>query len=203
MNLSDVTLRKRFDQLFPPGRGGNDSIDKRAQLQPSTVDLRLGNVFYRLRPNTILPASASRVDPMADSSDDYFERIEVPNGTPFVMTPGASGFVLGTTLEYVAVPNDLVGLVDGRSSYGRWGLRIHSTAGLIDAGFCGTITLEISLDSNFELVLYPGDRVCQIRFEMLDTPCALPYGHEERSSKYMHQEGTTPSRLNEDRYSHE
>lgn len=193
MNLSDTTINWRFDQLFPPGKGDNDTIDRKMQVQPSTVDLRLGRVFYRMKhPNTVLP-SKRPINPRSAQASDYFERYEVAEGSPFVMHPGPGGFVLGATMEHVAVPHDLVGFVDGRSSYGRWGLRIHSTAGLIDAGFQGIITLEISLDSHFELEIYPGDRICQIRFEKLDLPSNRPYGHESRKSKYQNQAGVTPS----------
>lgn len=191
MNLSDTTIHWKFDTIFPPGKGGNDTINRNEQVQPSTVDLRLGNVFYVMKDEEAMVRR--RVNPKIDLASEFFERVEVPEGRPFVMKPGPSGFVLGATMEYVAVPPDLVGFVDGRSSYGRWGLRIHSTAGLIDAGFRGIITLEISLDSVYELEIYPGDRICQIRFEKLDQPCRRPYGHETRRSKYQNQAGATPS----------
>lgn len=191
MNLSDTTINWLFDRLFPPGKGANDTIDRNVQVQPSTVDLRLGNVFYVMHDEE---SPVRRIaDPKRDLAESFFRRVEIPDGQPFVMKPGASGFVLGSTMEYVSVPEDLVGFVDGRSSYGRWGLRIHSTAGLIDAGFSGIITLEISLDSVYGLAIYPGDRICQIRFEKLDQPSRRPYGHSSRRSKYQNQAGTTPS----------
>lgn len=197
MNLCDTTIKWRLGELFPPGMGENDSINRDVQIQPSTVDLRLGSVFYRMKDpayvGDALDAQTRVINPRNSKAEDFFVRHTVPPGQPFVLKPGPSGFVLGATMEYVNVPKDLVGFVDGRSSYGRWGLRIHSTAGLIDAGFQGIITLEISLDSVFELEIYPGDRICQIRFEMLDMPANRPYGHGSRKSKYQNQSNTTPS----------
>jgi dCTP deaminase len=195
MNLSDTTIKWHFDTLFPAGKGDNDSIDRNKQIQPSTVDLRLGRIFYRMADTA---RTNTRINPRIAVADDFFRCEEVEGGKPFVLKPGPENFVLGQTMEYVSVPDALVGFVDGRSSYGRWGLRIHSTAGLIDAGFQGIITLEISLDSVYEMEIYPGDRICQIRFEQLDQPARRPYGHESRGSKYQGQVGTTPSRSNKD-----
>lgn len=195
MNLSDTTIKWRWQDLFPAGHGENDSIDKDVQIQPSTVDLRLGRVFYVRKDPMLTPGM---IDPRTSDSTKYFERIEMEEGKPIVMYPGPAGFMLGQTMEYVSIPPDLVGFVDGRSSYGRWGLRIHSTAGLIDAGFRGIITLEISLDGQHLMELHPGERICQIRFEKLDQPSRRPYGHETRRSKYQNQTGTTPSLSNKD-----
>lgn len=197
MNLSDTTIKWRWDTLFPPDKGANGSIDKNVQIQPSTVDLRLGNVFFVPKDQSEYP-SAYGVDPRTAKAEDYYERMEVEDGKSLLMYPGPGGFILGQTMEYVSIPHDLVGFVDGRSSYGRWGLRIHSTAGLIDAGFQGIITLEISLDGRHRMQLTPGERICQIRFEMLDMPTNRPYGHESRRSKYQNQTGVTPSLSNKD-----
>lgn len=139
------------------------------------------------------------IDPRNSDPKQYFHQEAVPEGHPFIVYPGTKGFVLGATMEYVVVPSDLVAFVDGRSSYGRWGLRIHSTAGLIDAGFQGVITLEISLDNQHPMYLYPGDRICQIRFEKLDYPARRPYGDSGRRSKYQNQGSAVPSLSSKDR----
>lgn len=191
MNLSDSTIISRFDELFPSGKGDNDNIDIEAQVQPSTVDLRLGSRFLVLSQNLLSETRA--IDPRTADPNHYFKSFFVPEGGYFEMSPGSSNLVLGETKEYVAVPNGLVAFVDGRSSFGRWGLRIHSTAGLIDTGFRGIITLEMSLDNGWPLRLYPGDRICQIRFETLDRNATRPYGDPSRKSKYMDQTETTLS----------
>jgi dCTP deaminase len=191
MNISDTTILARANELFPPDDPGNQTIDWDVQLQPSTVDLRLDNIFYVQK--MAVHTEQRRIDPRTADGSEYFVRKTLPTGEPFVMQPGPHNFILGSTMEFVQVPTDMVAFVDGRSSYGRWGLRIHSTAGLIDAGFRGKITLEISLDSRYELVLHPGDRICQIRFETLDYAATRPYGHASRKSKYQNQAGAVPS----------
>lgn len=107
-------------------------------------------------------------------------------------------FMLATTKEYVKVPDDLVARVEGRSSLGRLGLTMHITAGYIDPGFEGNITLEIANLSNSSIRLYPNQRVCQIVFETMTTPSEIPYGHPSRNSKYMGQTGIECSRIHED-----
>lgn len=188
MNLSDTSIRQRFDELFPKGKGANDSIDPGA-VQPSTVDLRLGSSFY-----TMSKCSFSVVDPKKDNPANYFTETAPENGD-FIIRPGS--LVLATTMEVISIPRDLVAFVDGKSSYGRWGLVIHSTAGLIDSGFEGAITLEMSLLGSYALRLHPGDYICQVRFEKLDRDCSIPYGDRKRNSKYMGQETTTLSRLHQ------
>jgi len=190
MNISDGTIKSRLLELFPSGMAGNDTIDVEKQLQPSTLDLRLGNVFYTMKTS----GTSAAVLPTHTDPEEYFDRTVVD--TQFLIQPGT--FVLAQTMECVRVPDDLVGFVDGRSSYGRWGLRVHSTAGLIDAGFCGVITLEMATDIPYPLALIPGERVCQIRFEQLDRAAERPYGHHSRKSKYQHQHHTTLSRAAKD-----
>ena len=117
--------------------------------------------------------------------------IEDP-GEPFVVHPG--DFVLGVTLEKVKLPNDIVARVEGRSSLGRLGIIVHSTAGFIDAGFEGTITLEITNINNVPVALYPGMRVCQLAFETMSSPAEVPYG-DKKSAKYQGQDMPVESRL--------
>jgi dCTP deaminase len=195
MNLSDRTLKQMMPTLFPHDKGANASIDFEKQIQPSTIDLRLGNVFWRSNSAPFSP-DPRIVDPRVSDPTEFFKRIEVGDGDYMIMDP-FKGVMMAQTMEYVCVPNNMVGFVDGRSSYGRWGLRIHSTAGLIDAGFQGIITLEIALDSQTLMKLWPGDRICQIRFEQLDAECERPYGPARRS-KYHGQQTAELSRSSED-----
>ncbi len=187
MNICDRTIKKMMPELFPPDMGENSSIDFDKQIQPSTIDLRLGRVFWEMR-RTLYNKHLDPIDPRTSDPLRYFDKTEADT---FELLPG--GFVLAQTMEFISVPENMVAFVDGRSSYGRWGLRIHSTAGLIDAGFRGIITLEIAMDSAFPMILHAGDRICQVRFELLDEKCEKPYG-PERSSKYHGQSATQLSR---------
>ena len=103
-------------------------------------------------------------------------------------------FVLGSTVERVRLPDDLVGRLEGKSSLGRLGLLIHSTAGFVDAGWDGHLTLELSNVANLPITLYPGMKIGQISFLRMTTPAAVPYGSAGLGSKYQHQRGPTPSR---------
>ena len=122
------------------------------------------------------------------------ELIEIPDGSdqPFMLHPGE--FVLGSTLERICVPDDLVGRVEGKSSLGRLGLLIHSTAGFIDAGFDGHITLELANVASLPITLYPGMKIGQVSFMQMTTPADNPYGNGASGSKYQGQRGPTPSR---------
>jgi dCTP deaminase len=120
------------------------------------------------------------------------ELVEVPEGEAFMLHPGE--FALGSTLERVAVPNDLVARVEGKSSLGRLGLVIHSTAGFIDAGFDGHVTLELANLANLPITLYPGMKIGQISFIKMTSPAENPYGSGAKGSKYQGQRGPTPSR---------
>ena len=121
------------------------------------------------------------------------EEIKVPEGDAFIIHPNE--FALATTAEYVKLPDDIVARVEGRSSIGRLGVTMHVTAGFIDPGFEGNITLEISNIGAMPVALYPGQRVCQIVFETMTTPSELPYGHPDRNSKYMGQTKPESSRV--------
>jgi dCTP deaminase len=125
---------------------------------------------------------------------DLTELVEIPvdGDEAFMLHPGE--FVLGSTFERIAVPADLVGRVEGKSSLGRLGLLIHSTAGFIDAGFDGHITLELANVASLPITLYPGMKIGQVSFMQMTTPADKPYGAGASGSKYQGQRGPTPSR---------
>ena len=132
---------------------------------------------------------------MADVKKDMTglnELVEIPQDGVFMLHPGE--FVLGSTLERIAVPNDLVARIEGKSSLGRLGLLIHSTAGFIDAGFDGHITLELANVASLPITLYPGMKIGQVSFMTMTTPADKPYGSGASGSKYHGQRGPTPSR---------
>lgn len=160
-------------------------------VHASSMDLRLGNVFklYEHSKFAIL-------DPKnAETFSGNMRTITVTGGEPFIVQPGE--FVLGVTQEKITVPDDLVVRVEGRSSLGRLGIIIHSTAGFVDPGFSGTITLEISNLNRLPVALYPGMRVCQIAFEQMTSPAEMPY-HKKPGSKYQGQQLPEESRLSQD-----
>lgn len=154
----------------------------RSNVEPASVDLRLGSDFKSVKGKSVA----------ALSDDDPFNYIEKQ---PPVTLP-QEGFMLATTYERVEIPNTLVAHVLGRSSLGRMGVSVHQTAGYIDPGFAGQITLELSNHGPAPVRLRPGDRICQIVFEELSSPAASPYGHE--GSQYQDQSGATPSRMSFD-----
>jgi dCTP deaminase len=162
------------------------------QIQPSSVDLRIGSEFKGFR---IIRKPC--IDPL-DKSDleSYMESFHLAQGEPFIIHPGE--FALATTYERVKLPDDLVARVEGRSSMGRLGITMHVTAGYIDPGFQGKITLEISNIGKMPVALYTGQRVCQIVFETMTSPSQRPYGHPERDSKYMGQDSPVTSKIKQD-----
>lgn len=209
MILSDTTIRYRlgFDEGPPTDPRQTLLIepldDPELQIQPASVDLRLGNSFKRfVGPYPPLPDGQVHILPhghkpealplrthwdkhMEDHEDRY--RFELASGE----------FALGTTHERVKLPTDLVGRVEGRSSLGRIGLLVHATAGFIDPGFEGHITLELYNLNPHPLLLEPGTRICQISFHQMSSPAARPYG-SERGSKYQGQSSVTGSRMHAD-----
>jgi dCTP deaminase len=156
------------------------------QVQPASVDIRLGKTFLVFRNHT-----ADSIDPFA-LPEGLMETVTVEGQTPFVLHPGE--FVLGTTLERVGLPHDLVSRVEGKSSLGRLGLLIHATAGFVDPGFLGQITLELSNVAPLPIKLWPGMRIGQLSFQRLDAAALRPYGHPDLNSKYHGQEGPVGSR---------
>lgn len=181
MILSDRTLREAIAE----GRVVIEPHDP-ALIQPSSIDVRLDRYFRVFRNHT-----AGVIDVKQDQTG-MTELIETAPDGVFMLHPGE--FVLGSTLERVAVPDDLVGRVEGKSSLGRLGLLIHSTAGFIDAGFDGHVTLELANVASLPITLYPGMKIGQISFMTMTTPAEHPYGKGAQGSKYQGQRGPTPSR---------
>lgn len=181
MILSDVTIR----EALAAGRIVIDPMMEGA-LQPSSVDLRIDRYFRVFRNDT-----TPYIDPK-EPQEDLTELVEVEDGNAFILHPGE--FVLASTLERIALSDDLVGRLEGKSSLGRLGLLIHSTAGFVDAGWDGHLTLELSNVSNLPIALYPGMKIGQISFLAMTTPAAHPYGSDAAGSKYQGQRGPTPSR---------
>lgn len=158
------------------------------QIQPASVDLRLAAEFLVYK-----PAQVACLDPRdAGTLGAATERITVPEGDAFILHPGE--FALGSTIERVSIPTDLVARVDGRSSIGRLAVVIHATAGFIDPGFEGQITLELSNLGRIPVRLYPGMRIAQIVLHELTSPVDRPYG-AGRGSHYHGQTGPQASRI--------
>ena len=170
----------------------NPLTNPKVQIQPSSVDLRIGREFKGFR---IIRKPC--IDPMDQSDlESYMESFYIDEGEPFIIHPGE--FALATTYETIKLPHDLVARVEGRSSMGRLGVTMHVTAGYIDPGFQGKITLEISNIGKMPVALYSGQRVCQIVFETMTSPSERPYGHPERDSKYMGQKSPVTSKIKHD-----
>lgn len=183
--LSDKTIKEYLEE----GKIVIDPLKDEQQIQPSSIDMRLGDefkVFKVIRKPYIDPKDEEDIA-------EYMESSTVPEGEAFIIHPNE--FALATTQEYVKVPDDLVARVEGRSSMGRLGVTMHVTAGYVDPGFEGRITLEISNIGAMPVALYPGQRVCQLVFETMTTPAELPYGHPKRNSKYMKQLKPESSRV--------
>ncbi|HSK23231.1 MAG TPA: dCTP deaminase [Egicoccus sp.] len=182
MILSDRDLRAAMET----GRLRIEPLGENA-IQPSSIDLRIGSEF-RVFANNRYPYIDVR-KPM----DDLTELVTVDDpDEPFILHPGE--FVLGTTLETVTIPDDMVARLEGKSSLARLGLLIHSTAGFVDAGWSGHLTLELSNVANLPITLYPGMKIGQLAFFPLTSPAEHPYGSSEIGSKYQGQRGPTPSR---------
>jgi len=179
--LSDRTIARLIDE----GRIVIDPYDG-TLLQPSSVDVRVDR-FFRVFHNARYPY----ID-VKEPQEELTELVEVAGEQPFILHPGE--FVLGSTLERVVLPDDLVARLEGKSSLGRLGLLIHSTAGFIDPGFDGHVTLELSNVANLPITIYHGMKIGQISFVQLSEPAEKPYGSGDLGSKYQGQMGPTPSR---------
>ena len=182
MVLSDRTIKAEI-------AAGRIVIDPYSDslVQPSSIDVRVDRKF-RVFHNARYPYIDVR-QPM----DDLTELVEVSDEEPFILHPGE--FVLGQTLERVTLPIDLVARLEGKSSLGRLGLLIHSTAGFVDSGFSGNLTLELSNVANLPITIYHGMPIGQISFMRMDGPVERPYGGGEAGSKYQGQAEPTPSRF--------
>ena len=188
MILSDGDIKERLekgDLVIDP------ILDPEMQIQPTSVDMRLDNEFvvYRL-------SSVPVIDPKdPETIQKYTERVRVEDGDFFTLHPGE--FVLGSTFEWVKIPNDLVARVEGRSSIGRLAVVVHATAGFIDPGFEGKITLELSNLGRLAVKLYPGMRISQIVMHEMKNAAERPYG-PARGSKYLGQDRPEASRIGVD-----
>ena len=189
MILSDVDILRRLedgDLVVEP------LDDPDIQIQPASVDLRLGREFLEFQ-----HANIPCIHPNAEQEvDEYVELTEVEEGGEYILHPG--DFVLGTTHERVEIPDDLIAHVEGRSSLGRLAIVVHATAGLADPGYKGQITLELSNLGTAPVALTPGMRISQLTFTELKTPADRPYG-AERGSKYQDQSGPQASKIQGDR----
>ncbi len=181
MLLSDRDILSEIDAK----RVALDPFDQ-AMVQPSSVDVRLDR-FFRVFENHRYP----HIDPSADQPD-LTRQVEPAGEEPFILHPGE--FVLGSTYEVVTLPDDVAARLEGKSSLGRLGLLTHSTAGFIDPGFSGHVTLELSNVANLPIKLYPGMKIGQICVLQLTSPAEHPYGSDKYGSRYQGQRGPTPSR---------
>ena len=181
MLLSDRDIRLEISH----GRVGLDPWDP-AMVQPSSVDVRLDR-YFRLFDNHKYPV----IDP-AQEQPELTRLVDVGPDGHFVLHPGE--FVLGATYEFVTLPDDIAARLEGKSSLGRLGLLTHSTAGFIDPGFAGHVTLELSNMATLPIKLYPGMKIGQLCFFRLSSPAEHPYGSAATGSHYQGQRGPTPSR---------
>ena len=181
MLLSDRDIR----QELADSRIKLEPYDEQ-MLQPSSVDVRLDK-FFRLFDNHKYPF----IDP-AEEQPDLTRLVEVEAGEPFILHPGE--FVLGATYEQVSLPDDIAARLEGKSSLGRLGLLTHSTAGFIDPGFTGHVTLELSNVATLPITLWPGMKIGQMCFFRLSSPAENPYGSQKYGSRYQGQRGPTASR---------
>jgi dCTP deaminase len=179
--LSDGTIAR----LVHEGRIRIEPWDD-SLVQPASIDLRLGDTFRVFHNHR-----ASAID-LRDPPHNLTEEVRVEPDEPFVIHPGE--FVLGRTLEWVELPEDIVARIEGKSSLGRLGLIVHATAGFCDPGWKGTLTLELANLTRIPIRLYAGLLIAQLSFMTLDAPALRPYGHEQLGSHYQGQVEATPSR---------
>jgi dCTP deaminase len=180
--LSDRSIREQIEAE----RIVIDPFDE-TLVQPSSVDVRVDRTF-RVFHN----GRYTHID-VREPMEDLTELVAPPEGEPFILHPGE--FVLGQTLERVTLPDDLVARLEGKSSLGRLGLLIHSTAGFVDSGFSGNLTLELSNVANLPITIYYGMPIGQISFMRMDGPVERPYGRDDTGSKYQGQTEPTASRF--------
>jgi dCTP deaminase len=179
--LSDRDILAEIDS----GRVKLDPFDA-TMVQPSSIDVRLDR-FFRVFENH----KYGHIDP-AEEQDDLTRQVEPDGDEPFILHPGE--FVLGSTYEVVSLPDDVAARLEGKSSLGRLGLLTHSTAGFIDPGFSGHVTLELANVANLPIKLWPGMKIGQLCFFRLSSAAEHPYGSAKYGSRYQGQRGPTPSR---------
>ena len=181
MLLSDRDIRKEIAS----SRISLEPFDAE-MVQPSSVDVRIDR-YFRVFENHKYP----HIDPSIEQAE--LTRLVEPDGDePFILHPGE--FVLGSTYEVVTLPDDVSARLEGKSSLGRLGLITHSTAGFVDAGFSGHVTLELSNVATLPIKLWPGMKIAQLCFFRLTSPAEAPYGSGATGSRYQGQRGPTPSR---------
>ena len=185
MVLSDRTIRREIAE----GRIVVNPIDP-DDVQPASIDLHLDNRFL------VFSNSRRPYIDVREPLDNLTESVEIDGETPFMLHPGE--FVLGSTQEHIELPDDLVARLEGKSSLGRIGLLIHSTAGFVDPGWQGRLTLELSNVARLPIALYQGMKIGQISFLRLTEPAQRLYGSPELGSKYQGQSGPTASRFHRD-----
>lgn len=181
MLLSDRDIKAEIDA----GRVNLEPYDP-AMIQPSSVDVRLDK-FFRVFENHKYP----HIDP-ATEQPDLTRLVDVDAGDQFVLHPGE--FVLASTYEVITLADDIAGRLEGKSSLGRLGLLTHSTAGFIDPGFSGHVTLELSNVATLPILLYPGMKIGQLCLFRLSSAAEHPYGSSKYGSRYQGQRGPTQSR---------
>ena len=183
MVLSDRSIREALDS-------GHIVVDPLGEgcIQPASVDIRLDRQIREFPP----PDKYSVVDGLTDL-DRVMKSVEIPDPGPYVLKPGE--FILANTIENVELPADIVARLEGKSSLARMGLMVHATAGYIDPGFRGQLTLEISNVARARIYLFYEMKISQISFLWMSTPAENPYGSEGLGSKYQGQLGPTPSRI--------
>ena len=181
MLLSDRDIKAEISA----GRVQLEPYDE-GMIQPSSIDVRLDR-WFRVFENHRYP----HIDPSIEQ-EDLTRLLETEGDEPFILHPGE--FVLASTYEVITLPDDIAGRLEGKSSLGRLGLLTHSTAGFIDPGFSGHITLELSNVANLPVKLYPGMKIGQLCLIKLSSPAEHPYGSAIYASRYQGQRGPTPSR---------
>ncbi len=181
MILSDRSIKEQMSE----GRIVIDPLGQNA-VQPASVDIRLDSEILVFRNNW-----RTHIDVMKPA-DDVVEKVTIEEGRPFLLHPGQ--FALGSTLEAVTIPDDIVARIEGKSSLARYGLLIHSTAGFVDPGWTGKLTLEFSNVGILGITLYRGMKIGHISFTLLTTPAENPYGSRALRSKYQGQGGPVASR---------
>ncbi len=181
MLLSDRDILDEIDA----GRIAMEPFDP-AMVQPASIDVRLDR-YFRVFENHRYP----HIDP-AQAQDDLTREVQAEGDEPFILHPGE--FVLGSTYEEVSLPEDLAARVEGKSSLGRLGLLTHATAGFVDPGFSGHVTLELANVATLPIKLYPGMKIGQFCFFRMSSASEHPYGSEKYGSRYQGQRGPTPSR---------
>ena len=190
--LSDRDLRKLIDEEKAVYVEDGPEINRDLQIGPSSVDLRLGYDFGYLATRKVNSLDTKEMDDI----EDLQRKMTATPEEGVVVHPGE--FIIGTTLEKVRIPRNMVARIEGRSSYARLGLIPHAAGGFVDAGFEGQITLEIQNLGNVPITIYPEDRICQMAIETMTSEAENPYG-EKADAKYMHQEGATGARLDEEK----